>query len=156
MNDDVTSSTSGMVGGGDAMSLMALGKTALSLAVVVGVILLCAWLLKRMGPNRRAGSQHLRVVASTPVGQRERVVIVEVEDRWLVLGVGGGQVTKLDSLAPPVGPPASHIGEPPLAGSFSQRLRQAMKHNLTASRGTRTAPAERDDSSQTRPPKGDA
>ncbi|WP_223160995.1 flagellar biosynthetic protein FliO [Salinicola aestuarinus] len=142
MNDDIPST--GIGSGGEAMSLMALGKTALSLAVVVGIILLCAWLLKRVGPNRRAGSQHLRVVASTPVGQRERVVIVEVEDRWLVLGVGGGQVTRLDSMDPPAIPPGGASDDPALSGSFSQRLRQAMKHNLTpAARRSPVDDAER-------------
>ncbi|WP_251978170.1 flagellar biosynthetic protein FliO [Salinicola avicenniae] len=123
-----------VAGGSDGMGLLLLGKTALSLLVVVGIILLCAWLLKRLGPNRRAGGQHLRVVASTPVGQRERVVIVEVEDRWLVLGVGSGQVSKLDTLTPP--PEPSHTTEKtdtPLSGSFATRLGQALRHNASQS-----------------------
>jgi flagellar protein FliO/FliZ len=114
--------------GGDGIGLLMIGKTAISLLVVIAIILGCAWLLKRLGPNRRAGTQHLRVVASTPVGQRERVVIVEVADRWLVLGVGGGQVTKLDSMDPPATPAAAPAASP-LAGSFASRFGQALKHN---------------------------
>lgn len=135
MNETATSSADGLVSGGDAVGMLAMGKTAISLLVVVGIILLCAWLLKRIGPNRRAGTQHLRVIASTPVGQRERVVIVEVEGRWLVLGVGGSQVTHLETLDSPPAPstPAGNADDPLLAGSFSQRLRQAMKHNLSPS-----------------------
>ncbi|MED5500065.1 MAG: flagellar biosynthetic protein FliO, partial [Pseudomonadota bacterium] len=101
MNDDtLQQAAQTTAGSGDSIGLLMMGKTAMSLLIVVAIILACAWLLKRIGPNRRAGTQHLRVVASTPVGQRERVVIVEVDDRWLVLGVGGGQVTKLDSMTP--------------------------------------------------------
>lgn len=116
------------------VGLLMFGKTAMSLLVVIAIILFCAWLLKRIGPNRRAGAQHLRVVASTPVGQRERVVIVEVQDRWLVLGVGGGQVTKLDTLTPPETPP-SPTGGAPLAGSFASRFTQALKQNARQSLG---------------------
>ncbi|WP_110651088.1 flagellar biosynthetic protein FliO [Salinicola peritrichatus] len=128
MNGDSAQRVGQAVGDtGDGLGLLMLGKTAVSLLVVIAIILLCAWLLKRIGPNRRAGTQHLRVVATTPVGQRERVVIVEVENRWLVLGVGGGQVTKLDTLEPP--PETETPASAPLSGSFSGRLRQAMQHN---------------------------
>ncbi|MDH4573106.1 flagellar biosynthetic protein FliO [Salinicola acroporae] len=115
-------------GGGDSIGLLMMGKTAVSLLVVVAIILACAWLLKRLGPNRRAGTQHLRVVASTPVGQRERVVIVAVADRWLVLGVGGGQVTRLDTLEPPTTPDVEPPGSAP-GGSFASRFAQALKQN---------------------------
>lgn len=115
-------------GGSDSIGLLMLGKTAVSLLVVVAIILACAWLLKRLGPNRRAGTQHLRVVASTPVGQRERVVIVAVADRWLVLGVGGGQVTRLDTLEPPTAPEVEPPGSAP-GGSFASRFAQALKQN---------------------------
>ena len=127
MNEDTLRQAS-QAGGGDSIGLLMMGKTAASLLVVVAIILACAWLLKRIGPNRRAGTQHLRVVASTPVGQRERVVIVEVADRWLVLGVGGGQVTRLDSMDPPT-PPAVDPAASPLPGSFASRFGQALKHN---------------------------
>jgi len=133
MNDDILQQTTQTAGASsDSIGLLMMGKTAVSLLIVVAIILVCAWLLKRIGPNRRAGTQHLRVVASTPVGQRERVVIVEVNDRWLVLGIGGGQVTKLDTMEPPITPPSS-LGSAPLAGSFASRLGQALKQNARGS-----------------------
>ena len=82
--------------GGDAMlGMAAFGKTALVLVAMVGLILLCGWLLKRFGPGQTAAGQTLKVVASRAVGAKERVVVLELEDTWLVLGVGGGNVTKL-------------------------------------------------------------
>lgn len=133
MNDDtLQQAAQTTAGSGDSVGLLMMGKTAMSLLIVVAIILACAWLLKRIGPNRRAGTQHLRVVASTPVGQRERVVIVEVDDRWLVLGVGGGQVTKLDSMTPPPNTPVTS-GSAPLSGSFASRLGQALKQNASDS-----------------------
>ncbi|GAB2798584.1 hypothetical protein GCM10027040_26660 [Halomonas shantousis] len=131
--------------GDTLLGLAVFGKTALSLVIIIGVILLCAWLLKRIGPGRMHGSQHLRVVASTAVGQRERVVIVEVEDSWLVLGVGGGQVNALHRLDVP--PPAERESSraPTDASSFAQRFAQALKHNARQSLpGGRSKPG-RDD-----------
>jgi flagellar protein FliO/FliZ len=39
--------------------------------------------------------RHLRVVSAVMVGQRERVVIVELGDEWLVLGVTAQSVNLL-------------------------------------------------------------
>lgn len=116
---------------GDALlGMAAMGKTAAALALVVGIILLCSYLVKRLGPGRHLQHQRLKVVGSTAVGGRERVVIVEVEDTWLVLGVANGQVNKLHELPAPDEPT-----EPPPASfqaqgtSFANRFAQALKHN---------------------------
>jgi flagellar protein FliO/FliZ len=90
----------------DSASLGALalfGKTAAALLLVLGLIFLCSWLLKRCALLRRlpAATPRLRVIASTAVGARERVVIVAVDDRQLLLGVAPGHITKLHELAAP-------------------------------------------------------
>nr|WP_298414350.1 flagellar biosynthetic protein FliO [uncultured Halomonas sp.] len=114
------------------IGLATLGKTALALAVVIAIILLCSALLKRVGPGRKGSGQHLRMVASTAVGQRERVVIVDVKGTWLVLGVGGGQVTQLHQMPAPEDAIAS---EPTSAtagqgnDSFATRFASALRHN---------------------------
>ncbi|OYY59937.1 MAG: flagellar protein FliO, partial [Hydrogenophilales bacterium 28-61-11] len=43
----------------------------------------------------------VKVVSSTAVGSRERVVLIEVEDTRLLLGVGGGNVRLLHTLPRP-------------------------------------------------------
>lgn len=76
-------------------------------SVLGGILLLilcAAWLVRRLGfaPQAR-NNKLLNVKASCQVGQRERVVIVEVDNTWLVLGVTAQQVTPLHTLArPPV------------------------------------------------------
>ncbi|MFL4555317.1 flagellar biosynthetic protein FliO [Yersinia kristensenii] len=68
------------------------------------LILFAAWLVRRLGfaPQAR-NNKLLNVRASCQVGQRERVVIVEVDNTWLVLGVTAQQVTPLHTLErPPV------------------------------------------------------
>lgn len=72
----------------------------LSLVLILGLFVLAAWLLKRYLPQVGKPGP-VKVVGATLVGPRERVVVVEVEDTWLVLGVGGGQVRTLHTLPKP-------------------------------------------------------
>lgn len=78
----------------------AMTSMLLALFLILGLFVLVAWLIKRYLPQAgRAGP--VKVVGSTAVGVRERVVVVEVGETWLVLGVGGGQVRTLHTLAKP-------------------------------------------------------
>ncbi|MCX2780115.1 flagellar biosynthetic protein FliO [Microbulbifer thermotolerans] len=118
---------------GEAVSGMALlGKTALVLAALIGLILLCGWLLRRLGTTGQGGANPtLNIVASRPVGPRERVVVVEIEDTWLVLGVGGGSVSKLHQLpAPPQPPRAPQESDE----GFAERFARALGQNLSGRR----------------------
>ncbi|SMO49758.1 flagellar protein FliO/FliZ [Alcanivorax sp. DSM 26295] len=126
--------------GGDAMlGMAAFGKTALVLVAMVGLILLCGWLLKRFGPGQTAAGQTLKVVASRAVGAKERVVVLELEDTWLVLGVGGGKVTKLHERPAPERPPAPEPAPTSQAvnpeDGFAGRFAQALKANLLGGPG---------------------
>ncbi len=71
-----------------------LGQLGLGLALTLGLIALLAWAVRRMPALARAQGP-LRVLGSTAVGTRERVVLVEVEGVRLVLGVAPGRVTRL-------------------------------------------------------------
>lgn len=69
---------------------------------IAGVALLAAgatWLLARAAGPRYARSPLLRVIAAVQVGPRERVVIVEAGEAWLVLGVAPGRVNAIHTLA---------------------------------------------------------
>jgi flagellar protein FliO/FliZ len=93
--------------------------------VVLVVILLAAWLVRKLGLAPLAKqSQRLKVCASCSVGQRERVVVVEVAGTWLVLGVTAQQITPLHTLPAPA--EQESMPAAALAGDFRQRLRQAL------------------------------
>jgi len=99
--------------------LAVLGKTAAALVLVIGLILLLARLARHLSSNTNAPAQALRVVASTALSPKERVVIVALADTWLVLGVGGGQINKLHELpAPPETP--QRAAPPGFAARFAQ------------------------------------
>ena len=91
-------------------SLLPLG----AFVVVVALIPIALWTLKRAGLGGAASGGVLRHVANLGLGTQQRVSVVEVtvgeERHWLVLGVTGEQVT---SLATYVAPPASATDLPP-------------------------------------------
>ncbi len=69
-----------------------------SLLLVLAVIVLVAWLLKRMNVTQQSSGHLLKVLGGVSIGQRERIVLVEVKDTWLVVGVGPGQIRTLHTL----------------------------------------------------------
>ena len=68
------------------------------LLLVLAVIMGIAWFLKRFALNHGAPNGNIKVIAGAAVGQRERVVLVEVSGTWLVLGVAPGQVRTLHTM----------------------------------------------------------
>jgi flagellar protein FliO/FliZ len=73
-------------------------QAGLGMVVVLGLIFLCAWLARRLGLQRFGGGHVVKVVSSSSVGQRERIVVVEVGATWLVLGVTPSQINTLHTL----------------------------------------------------------
>ena len=68
---------------------------------IIAFILIAAWLAKRFGlAGKTAGTRGLKVSASTTLGPRERVVIVDVEDARLVLGITASNINVLHKLPP--------------------------------------------------------
>lgn len=76
----------------------ALVQTILGLGLIIGILVLGLYLLRRAGLARPQAGRLLQVRGSVAVGPRERVVLVEVGERVLVLGVAPGRVNALDSL----------------------------------------------------------
>jgi flagellar protein FliO/FliZ len=73
-------------------------KMVMGLAVVLAVMALITWVLKRMMPGAGGQQSVVRIVGGVSVGSRERVVVVEVADRWIVVGVAPGQVNGIANL----------------------------------------------------------
>lgn len=73
-------------------------KMVFGLVVVLTVMALVSWGVKRMMPGVSGQASAIRVVGGVSVGSRERVVVVQVADRWLVVGVAPGQVSGIANL----------------------------------------------------------
>lgn len=113
-------------GAASAVRVGSVLQIVVGLAAVLALVGAAAWLLKRFSGIRGTGPGLIRVVAGAAVGQRERVVLVEVGGTWLLLGVAPGQVRtlhtmpKTESAALPEAPQAADQG-------FANRLRRLLE-----------------------------
>ncbi|WP_052101090.1 flagellar biosynthetic protein FliO [Novilysobacter arseniciresistens] len=78
------------------------GTTVVTLLLVIGFILLLAWLAKRMPGIGGAANPALKVVGSLALGPRERVVVVDVGGTQLLLATGPGGTRTLHTLEQPL------------------------------------------------------
>lgn len=73
------------------------------LGMVLAALAAFFWFLRRFSPGQSAAQGAVKVVGGVMLGPRERLVVVEVGETWLLLGVGGGQVSTLHTLPRPEG-----------------------------------------------------
>jgi len=99
-------------------------QVVMGLGVVLAALIGGLWLLKRLSIAHGATAGGLRVIAGASVGPRERVVLVEVEDTWLLVGVAPGQVNALHQM--PKGKLAAAPAAP-AGNDFRARLKQILE-----------------------------
>ena len=93
-----------------------------NLAFIVVAVLVMAWLYRRAQRMQNQNGSVIHILATQPVGPKERVLLVEVAGQQLVLGLTASQIRTLHVLDQPF------IHEPPApAMGFAERLRTAMK-----------------------------
>ena len=90
------------------------------LAVVLALVFASLYFLKRLAAPRGGAAGLLRIVATAAVGPRERVVVLEIGDAWLVLGTAPGSVTQLTQLPRRDLPATSGVGSKDFAGWLKQ------------------------------------
>lgn len=72
----------------------------LSLLLVLLVVIASAFILKKFqGPTQ--GTSALKVVTSLHLGTKEKIVVVQVGEKQLLLGVTSSQITVLETLEQP-------------------------------------------------------
>ncbi|WP_308736384.1 flagellar biosynthetic protein FliO [Humidesulfovibrio sp.] len=85
-------------------------KMVVALACIVGLLFFVVWLLKRFLPGiSRTPIERvdLGVIAQMSLGSRQRVAVIRVADRTLVIGVTEGSITTLAELPTPQTAPAA-------------------------------------------------
>jgi flagellar protein FliO/FliZ len=98
-------------------------QTGLGLLLVFGLLFLAAFLLRKFGAGRGFGQTGpLRVVGGLMISTRERIVLLEVGDVWLVVGIGPGQIRTLHTMPKGELPPSSPDEKP-----FGQWLKQKIE-----------------------------
>lgn len=95
-----------------------------ALAVVVAALGGVAWLLRRYARPAAGKAGLLRVIGSQSLGPRERLVVVEVGEFWLVLGVTGQAINALHTMPRREDTPPD---EPPAGFDFARLLTRALQ-----------------------------
>ncbi|KQV41176.1 hypothetical protein ASC93_17735 [Massilia sp. Root335] len=111
-------------------------QTLFALILVLAVLGALAWFLKRYGPKVGGGNANLRVVGSLNLGGRERIMVVEVGNEWIVVGASPGRINALATMPRQDGQNgdtgsanatlARHATEAPAAHSFADWLKQTI------------------------------
>lgn len=100
-------------------SLPGLGQIVISLALVLGAIVLLAFLYKKL-QLKMPGSKHFKVIATLPVGQKERLLVIEIQGKQRVIGVTPHSVNFLFELE-------NSLPEEKLASDFHTQLQSFLK-----------------------------
>jgi flagellar protein FliO/FliZ len=110
---------SGALGSGVSGQLLQL---VLGLLLVVGLIFVLAWLMRRVQRAGPGGNQVIELVGSRALGPRDRLVLVQVGNEQVLLGVSPGSITALHVMNEPVHVPQTQNATP----EFARRLMEVL------------------------------
>ncbi|WP_038054593.1 flagellar biosynthetic protein FliO [Thioalkalivibrio sp. ALJ1] len=95
------------------------------LVLVIGAIVVLGWVLRRTQGGLNRGSQAIEIVAARSVGTRERLVLVQVGNEQVLVGVAPSGIRTLHTMNEPV---TAAVGETP---DFSSALKRAVSRRST-------------------------
>lgn len=105
-------------------------QTFAGLIFLLALFIGAAWLARRLGATGMLnGKGPLKMVGGLSISPRERILLVEIEDTWLVIGIVPGQIRTLHTL--PKGSLPAAIAE---EGKFGHWLQQFTNKKIDADR----------------------
>jgi flagellar protein FliO/FliZ len=90
------------------------------LVLVIGAIVVLGWVLRRTQGGLNRGSQTIDIVAVRSVGARERLMLVQVGDEQVLIGVAPSGMRTLHTLNDPVA--AVEGAAPDFAGALKRAV----------------------------------
>ncbi|MGQ8918186.1 flagellar biosynthetic protein FliO [Pseudomonas lundensis] len=100
-----------------------LTQLVLGLLLVLGLIFGLAWLLRRVQHAGPRQGQVIELISSRALGARDRLVLVQVGNEQILLGLTPGRITPLHVLKEPVTLPTT---PQPATPEFAKRLLELM------------------------------
>ena len=99
-----------------------LTQLVLGLLLVVGLIFVLAWLMRRVQNVGPGNGQVIELIGSRALGPRDRLVLVQVGEEQILLGLTPGRITPLHVLKTPVNVDQTESATP----EFAQRLMELL------------------------------
>lgn len=112
------------VDGGQALQVF------LALIFVIAVIGIVAWGMRRFSGLTPVQNPHLKIQAVLPVGTRERIALVQVGNRQILVGITSQQITTLHTLDEPLELSGS-------GGDFARKLQSLLHRSENEAKGAK-------------------
>jgi len=112
----LTNSAISGLGGGELLNM------GVSVVIVIGAILLLGWFYSKSRILNSSGSDIINIVASRALGPKERLMVVEVADQQLLIGMTTTGVSTLHVFDKPIVLPETTPATP----NFATRLRTSL------------------------------
>lgn len=107
---------------GEVMSDGFLLQSVTGLLIVLVSVVGLAWMMRRLGRFQSSAKGTLQMIDGMALSTRERIVLVQVGDTQILLGVAPGRVEAVHVLDKPV---TEKEGEE-MTGNFAVRLKEAL------------------------------
>ena len=98
------------------------------LAVIVALIIGMAWFMRRMNHLPGSVAGFMKVIGGVSLGQRERIVLVQVGEQQLLIGLAPGQIRTLHVLETPL--EVQNTQGRNSGVSFAERLNSVLKEKF--------------------------
>ncbi len=110
---------------GSGVATTGLAQMVTGLLVVLALIFVAAWLYRRFGRMPFMANGAMKILGVLSLGTRERIVLLQVGEQQLLVGIAPGQMRTLHVLEEPLSAavPAGHAGN----DAFSQKLAAFMQ-----------------------------
>lgn len=115
------------IGSNPANPVIALLKMTLALALVLGLLWGFTTLLKRIQSPSLQAKSGLKIISSFSLGQREKLLVMQVGEEQMLLGVTSSAISKLHVLPKPLNPE-----NPDDTKSFKKTLNAALNREISA------------------------
>lgn len=107
---------------GEVMSSGFFMQSVTALFIVLASVIALAWVMRRFGRLQSSAKGALQMIDGMALSTRERIVLVQVGDTQILLGVAPGRVEAVHVLDKPV----VTGGQEEVTGNFAARLREVL------------------------------
>jgi len=111
----------------DPLSGTNVAQMLVGLLFVLILVIAVAWLVRRVGGVSMAGGGAMSVVGGMSMGARERVVLLQVGDEQILIGVSPGRIQTLHVLENPIDVQVKKVTDHNFANKLSEALRGKAK-----------------------------
>lgn len=77
-------------------------NVTLGLMLIIGLIFGLSWFVKRFSQGPFSGNSHLKIIATMPLGTRERIVLIDAGGQQLLLGITPTHINTLHTFDIPI------------------------------------------------------